>query len=45
MNDILGLLEARPEIAAINAQYAGVNWYRHHLHELRTVNAQHTRLF
>ena len=45
MNDILGLLEARPEIAAINAQYAGVNWYRHHLHELRTVNARHTRLF
>jgi spore coat polysaccharide biosynthesis protein SpsF len=41
--DILDLLEAKPEIAAINAAYAGVNWYRHHLHELRTVDARHTR--
>ncbi len=42
--DILDLLERKPEIAAINARYAGVNWYRHHLHELKTVDARHTRL-
>lgn len=41
--DILDLLEARPDIAAINAHLAGVNWYRHHLHELTTVDARHTR--
>ena len=41
--DILDLLERRPDIYAINARYAGVNWYRHHLDELRTVDASHTR--
>jgi spore coat polysaccharide biosynthesis protein SpsF len=44
LDDILGLLEGRPELAAINAAHAGVNWYRHHLHELSTVDARHTRL-
>lgn len=44
LEDILGLLEAKPEIAAINAHYQGVNWYRHHLHELKTVDARHTRV-
>ena len=43
LDDILALLAAQPEIADINAQYAGVNWYRNHLHELRTVDARHTR--
>jgi spore coat polysaccharide biosynthesis protein SpsF len=41
--DILGLLESRPELPAINARYAGVNWYRHHLGELRTVTPAQTR--
>jgi spore coat polysaccharide biosynthesis protein SpsF len=41
--DILDLLETKPEIAAINAVYAGVNWYRDHLHELKTVDVRHTR--
>ena len=36
--EILALLEARPEIAALNARYAGVNWYRHHPGQLRTVS-------
>jgi glutamate-1-semialdehyde aminotransferase/spore coat polysaccharide biosynthesis protein SpsF (cytidylyltransferase family) len=27
-NDILDLLESKPEIAEINSKYAGVNWYR-----------------
>jgi spore coat polysaccharide biosynthesis protein SpsF len=41
--DILSLLERRPDIYAINARYAGVNWYRHHLDELRTVGAGQTK--
>ncbi|XXX82625.1 glycosyltransferase family protein [Sorangium sp. So ce134] len=40
---ILDLLAARPDIMALNARYAGVNWYRHHLGELRTVSAGETR--
>lgn len=43
IDDILDLLARKPEIAALNAEYAGVNWYRHHLHELKTVDARHTR--
>jgi spore coat polysaccharide biosynthesis protein SpsF len=42
--DVLSLLERKPEIAAINARWAGVNWYRHHLAELRTVCPSETRL-
>jgi spore coat polysaccharide biosynthesis protein SpsF len=41
--DILGLLDRQPDIYNINAQYAGVNWYRHHLDELQTVSADQTR--
>lgn len=41
--DILALLERRPELLEINRAYTGVNWYRHHLHELRTVRAEETR--
>ena len=43
--DILHLLENRPDIAQLNAQYAGVNWYRNHLDELRTVDASQTNVF
>lgn len=43
LDDILAYLEARPEVAAINADYAGVNWYRHHLNELRTVTPDMTK--
>jgi spore coat polysaccharide biosynthesis protein SpsF len=43
LSEILALLEARPELHALNARYAGVNWYRHHLGELRTVTASATR--
>ena len=42
--DILDLLKRRPELHAINAKYAGVNWYRHHLGELKTISAKQTRL-
>ncbi|WP_437301225.1 cytidylyltransferase domain-containing protein [Sorangium sp. So ce426] len=44
LGPILELLAARPDIMAINARYAGVNWYRHHLGELRTVSARETRV-
>jgi len=44
MQDILRLLEAKPEIAAINARYAGINWYRHHAGELRTVTEGEYRM-
>lgn len=44
LEDILDLLQRRPEIYALNAQHRGVNWYRHHLAELRTVGAAETRL-
>jgi spore coat polysaccharide biosynthesis protein SpsF len=43
LQEILELLASRPEIVALNARWAGVNWYRHHLDELRTVGAADTR--
>jgi spore coat polysaccharide biosynthesis protein SpsF len=43
LDDILTLLEAHPEIHDINAHLAGVNWYRHHRDELRTVRPWETR--
>ena len=43
VDDILSLLERRPDIYGINAKYAGVNWYRHHLDELKTVSEEQTK--
>ncbi|MCB0521404.1 MAG: aminotransferase class III-fold pyridoxal phosphate-dependent enzyme [Lewinellaceae bacterium] len=37
MYDVLDLLQKKPEIAAINAQHAGVNWYRNHESELEKI--------
>jgi spore coat polysaccharide biosynthesis protein SpsF len=42
--DIVSLLEEKPEIYEINAQYAGVNWYRNHLDELKTISAEQTKV-
>ena len=42
LSAILDLLERKPDIFEINQQYAGVNWYRHHLDELRTVGPENT---
>ena len=42
--DILNLLADNPVIYQINAAYAGVNWYRNHLDELKTVSANQTRI-
>ena len=43
-DDILNLLEEKPEIYAINAKYAGVNWYRNHLNELKTISPEQTKV-
>ncbi len=40
---ILEYLDAHPEIFAKNAKLAGVNWYRHHLDDLATVDSSQTR--
>ena len=42
-DDILQLLEERPDIYQINAEYSGVNWYRNHLDELKTISADQTK--
>ena len=42
-DDILDLLNRQPELYQINAAFAGVNWYRHHLDELNTVSADQTK--
>jgi spore coat polysaccharide biosynthesis protein SpsF len=44
IDDILELLNRKPELRSINAKYAGVNWYRHHLAELKTISASSTRM-
>jgi spore coat polysaccharide biosynthesis protein SpsF len=41
--EVLEYLAAHPEVSEANAGYRGVNWYRHHLHELKTVSAAQTR--
>ncbi len=43
LDDILTLLTRKPDLARLNAQYAGVNWYRKHLGELRTISPDQTR--
>lgn len=42
-DDILELLNRRPELYLLNADYAGVNWYRNHLSDLNTVSAEQTK--
>jgi spore coat polysaccharide biosynthesis protein SpsF len=43
LDDILKLLDEKPEIKKINEQYAGVNWYRHHLDDLKTIGESQTK--
>ena len=43
LDDILTLLRQKPHIAQLNAKFVGVNWYRHHLHELSQVRPVETR--
>lgn len=44
VKDILLLLQAQPEIYAINEKWAGVNWYRNHLDELTTITSAQTKM-
>lgn len=44
LNEILALLRERPDIAALNSHYAGVNWYRNNLSDLKTIDTLQTRL-
>jgi spore coat polysaccharide biosynthesis protein SpsF len=41
--DILSLLQLRPEIRELNAEHVGVNWYRDHSHELKTITPDQFR--
>jgi spore coat polysaccharide biosynthesis protein SpsF len=41
--EIVAYLDLHPDVYRINHKFAGVNWYRHHLGELRTVDASQTR--
>ncbi|MBL7797769.1 MAG: glycosyltransferase family protein [Saprospiraceae bacterium] len=43
LQDILDLTDQHPDIFALNSRYAGVNWYRNHLDELKTVTAEQTK--
>jgi spore coat polysaccharide biosynthesis protein SpsF len=43
VHEVVDLLDRRPDLRAINARYVGVNWYRHHLDDLRTVSRRDTR--
>ena len=44
LEEILELLKKHPEIYQINSELAGVNWYRNHLDELKTVDITNTKL-
>lgn len=41
--DIIKLVEENPAIFALNSKYAGVNWYRNHLDELKTITKEQTK--
>jgi len=43
LNSILKLIEEQPELMEINEKYVGVNWYRHHLGELKTIAVNQTK--
>ncbi|CAN5543607.1 glycosyltransferase family protein [soil metagenome] len=44
INDILSLLNCNPSLQKINSDLAGVNWYRNHLAELKTVTKDQTKI-
>lgn len=43
LDDILTLIERKPELRMLNEKYNGVNWYRNHLNELKTITKDQTR--
>lgn len=42
LEQILNLLDTNPHYYEINKKYVGVNWYRHHLTELKTISSDET---
>jgi spore coat polysaccharide biosynthesis protein SpsF len=44
LDAIMNLLEQRKDIYNINHHLAGINWYRNHLNELKTVDASKTKV-
>jgi spore coat polysaccharide biosynthesis protein SpsF len=44
IQDILNLLDKDPSLMEINSKWVGVNWYRNHLHELKTVGKGQTKV-
>ncbi len=44
VSDILKLLDLKSELLRINEKYTGVNWYRHHLDELKTISEKNTKI-
>jgi spore coat polysaccharide biosynthesis protein SpsF len=45
MNDILALVGEREDLYAVNSYLAGVNWYRHHLDQLKTIDSSKTKAY
>ncbi len=45
LESIIDLLETDKDIFSLNAHLAGVNWYRHHLNQLKTVGHLETKMF
>ncbi len=41
--NILEITDNDPEVYHINSKYAGVNWYRDHLEELKTISESNTK--
>lgn len=44
LDDILDLLETKPQIYELNSKYCGVNWYRNHLADLKTIDNSQTKI-
>ena len=44
LTNILDLLNRKPDIKKINEKFAGVNWYRNHLNDLKTITEKNTKL-
>jgi len=43
LDDILEYLNTNPQVFQKNAKFAGVNWYRNHLDELKTIRSDQTK--
>jgi spore coat polysaccharide biosynthesis protein SpsF len=43
LSDIMLILENKPELCKINEMHAGVNWYRHHFDELKTITKSNVK--